>query len=390
MKNTSFDDMKNIIKLLAVITCVSSAQAQFKRSSDSNSYPVTASPQGGYFYILSRPGVTNYNYAISNTWITATNIAAYQAYIATNDFAVTATNIAAYQSYVATNTGPWLTNLDTRDISFQSNLYVGNVFLATNTEAGKSLASHRLSGSLRVGSGTSALSNGFAYGSSSQALRYNTLAGGRTSSASGENAVAIGYQTIAAGYSAVSLGTLGTANGNYSFVWAGYDDGSDGRYATNSTDGSFMVYAPVGGVRLDGPTTLTTNVVVGGTLTGNVYGATNISGLAFSSTTLVNPSDTNWTITIGQIYQRIVPTTNVCFTNVSGIGSVSVKVLPNGANRDIYFPTNWAWLSTNLFTLSGSQYKTTITNGKSRIGWLSLVSDGANATNVAAMWRQTP
>ncbi len=110
------------------VLCVP-AFGQFRRSSDSNAYPYVASPSGSYTYIVANPGSTNYNYAFSNQWATATNIAAYQSYLSTNGWTATATNIAAYQAFLATNN---YASTATNIASYQS-------FLSTNNFLGQNL-----------------------------------------------------------------------------------------------------------------------------------------------------------------------------------------------------------------------------------------------------------
>lgn len=117
--------MKKLIASILLASCVG-AEAQFRRSSDSNAYPYTATLGSNYTFLIARPGVTNYNYAVSNLWISVTNIAAGEAYYATNNYGPTATNIAAYQSYLATN-------------GFQTtvtNIAAYQAYLATNNYAG--------------------------------------------------------------------------------------------------------------------------------------------------------------------------------------------------------------------------------------------------------------
>ncbi len=254
--------MKKLICLLLLLS-VGVADAQFRRSSDSNAYPYTATLQGHYLFLISRPGVTNYNYATSNLWTVITNIAAAQAYWATNDFASDATNISAYQAFLATNN-----------------------FLSTSTNI--------------------------------------------------------------ANYAASNAAYLAT-NG----------------YSPTVTQVVQYVFT-------------TTGIVSNQFTTNQLFNALAASG------------STNYNIIIGSPYRSIFATNDVAFTNVSGTGCASVHIYPNGSDRNIYFPTNWSWQSTNNFTLSGSQWKTGITNGAARTGWLSIVADGAQATNVAAIWVATP
>ena len=139
-------NMKNIRFLLFLGLALSSvpAQAQFKRSSDSNAYPYTVTLGSDYVFIIGRPGVTNYNYASSNLFTSVTNIAAYQAFLATNNLLGTITNIAAYQAYLATNNFlATVTNISAYQAFLATNNYASTVtniaayqaFLATNNYA---------------------------------------------------------------------------------------------------------------------------------------------------------------------------------------------------------------------------------------------------------------
>jgi hypothetical protein len=117
-----------------------------------------------------------------------------------------------------------------------------------------------------------------------------------------------------------------------------------------------------------------------------IFGTNNITGNA-----------TNFTVSLFRewttnIYTRINATNNINFSNATNTGVATVMINPNGANRIITFPTNWVWLETNLFTLSGSFYTYTITNGGSPVGRraiLSVQSDDqtSNPTNVLALFR---
>lgn len=116
--------MKKLLLGILLASCIS-AEAQFRRSSDSNAYPYTATLQSNYTFLIARPGVTNYNYAVSNLWATITNISAYQSLIATNGWDTIATNIAAYQALIATN------NYN----AIATNIAAYQAFLSTNNYA---------------------------------------------------------------------------------------------------------------------------------------------------------------------------------------------------------------------------------------------------------------
>lgn len=140
-----------------------------------------------------------------------------------------------------------------------------------------------------------------------------------------------------------------------------------------------------------GPNANITNGIPGLTLpAANAVNLTNLTGASFSRGQIYGYDGTNYPIVIGTIYQKLVATNKVYFTNVSGIGSASVRIIPSGADRPVYMPTNWAWLSTNGFVLSGTNWEVYVTNKASSIGWLSIDADGTSPTNVAALFTRTP
>lgn len=122
---------------------------------------------------------------------------------------------------------------------------------------------------------------------------------------------------------------------------------------------------------------------------GNGSGLTNIQGTAFSQGT-TTVSGTNLNLLIGTIYQTATLTNNCNVTNVSGLGTVTIKFLPGGANRTLSFPTNWVWLNTNGLALVGPLYSITLTNGASRGGFFSAWNSGSDPTNTSAAYQQTP
>ncbi len=114
--------MKKFILVVCLLGSILQSEAQFRRSSDSNAYPYSATLSANYVFLLGRPGVTNYNFAASNLLTIITNISAGEAYLATNNFLITATNIAAYQAYLATN----------NTLGTITNISAYQAFLATN------------------------------------------------------------------------------------------------------------------------------------------------------------------------------------------------------------------------------------------------------------------
>lgn len=132
-----------------------------------------------------------------------------------------------------------------------------------------------------------------------------------------------------------------------------------------------------------------TNAVFGAGMLGNANTLTNISGLGFSSGT-ATLNNTNLNFVIGNLYQTLTLGANCNITNVSGLGSGALKMLPGGSDRVISFPTNWCWLQTNGLALVGPLYSITLTNRASRVGWLSVVTSGTDPTNVTAAYLQSP
>lgn len=182
--------------------------------------------------------------------------------------------------------------------------------------------------------------------------------------------------TVGAGNTSYNLMTIGVGNTNAirfrtGFITLGnaveFNDGTEATY------GSVTHLLPVHG-----------NFY--GFFTGDASGSTNIQGTGFSQGT-ASLSNTNLNFVLGNTYQRLVLTTNCNVTNVSGVGSGTLFLEPNGGNRVISFPTNWIFLQTNGLALVGSLYSITLTNGPSRGGALSVANVG---TNTWAAYLQTP
>ncbi|HEX3800265.1 MAG TPA: hypothetical protein VH413_16335 [Verrucomicrobiae bacterium] len=131
---------------------------------------------------------------------------------------------------------------------------------------------------------------------------------------------------------------------------------------------------------------------------GNGAGVTNISagGGSFGTVT-AHDSVTNFWLDFGGAgnpsaiaYPKIFASGDINFTTpTNGPGAVAYKILPNGANRNISWPTNFLTLNTNGLTLAGTNWVMTLTNGI-RVAWCTFVADGPNetgllATNVTAL-----
>lgn len=111
----------------------------------------------------------------------------------------------------------------------------------------------------------------------------------------------------------------------------------------------------------------------------------------------------------GPPYQTLPLTNNANFlyvTNTTGAsqnwaGTLSVKIVPSGADRTLLFPTNWTFLRTNFLTLSPPYWVATLTNASQgngpRVGWLSLANHAfsfgtntASNTNTLALFQESP
>lgn len=121
-----------------------------------------------------------------------------------------------------------------------------------------------------------------------------------------------------------------------------------------------------------------------------------IFGTNFSFATPVAPSQTNMIVDFKlACYQSYNATNDINFLYATnGPGASAMKIRPGGSDRLLTFPTNWVWLDTNYFRLSGSFYVATLTNASTgsgpRVGWLSIVADGVDPTNVVARYKESP
>lgn len=123
-------------------------QAQFARSSDTNLYPYTLNFSNDWTFIVAQPTFpngTNYNWSGTNLNTLITNAAAYQAYIATNNYSPTVTNITLY---IVTNSynGNAITNLNGQEVRYRTNqalatsIDVGNKYTGFATNDNISIA----------------------------------------------------------------------------------------------------------------------------------------------------------------------------------------------------------------------------------------------------------
>lgn len=130
------------IFLLCFLSCLlfnSPAQAQFRRSSDSNAYPwATSIANADAFIIYQVSGTTNKNYSGTNLNTLITNTAAYQVQIGTNNYAPVVTQIV---NYVVTQNfnGNQITNLNGQNVRYPTNqgstvsMDVGNKYTGLTT-----------------------------------------------------------------------------------------------------------------------------------------------------------------------------------------------------------------------------------------------------------------
>jgi hypothetical protein len=131
-----------------------------------------------------------------------------------------------------------------------------------------------------------------------------------------------------------------------------------------------------------------TAVTLEGDFSGDGGGLTNLQAQAFAfGTPPADSAVTNYTLNFsGPIYNFINTGNDVVFNNLTGgPGAVSYIIRPNGANRNIAWPTNICTLNTNGLTLSGTNWIMTLTNGN-RVAYCSFVAytNSPDFTNVVA------
>ena len=219
----------------------------------------------------------------------STNIAAYQAYLATNNLVLTnlsasttnlsgnalvqSTNIAAYQAYLATNAlnlsglSGTATNLSGNALVQSTNIAAYQALLATNglgsgafypvsSSITNTLTNNWISGPLYLD-----VTNSFTnrYGGKLTILGTSVQEGAVGTSASGFASHAEGGNSIASGNYSHAAGANASATNNNTYVW------SDGAYVGSTTNNQYSVYAD-NGIRL-----------LGGAISGNGSGLTNIN-----------------------------------------------------------------------------------------------------------------
>lgn len=115
---------------------------------------------------------------------------------------------------------------------------------------------------------------------------------------------------------------------------------------------------------------------------GLLYTVSSVDEISFTTntTSLV----TNTFNGSAQYVTHVMDTTTLVNPLGTNNGAISFRFLTS-TPRTLYFPTNWAWLSTEHLTLSGSNYIITVSN---KIGYLSLVSFTPGASNIVAKYLQ--
>jgi hypothetical protein len=90
----------------------------------------------------------------------------------------------------------------------------------------------------------------------------------------------------------------------------------------------------------------------------------------------------------GDTYPEINAADNVNFAHcTNGPGVATVTIYPGTANRTISMPTNWFWLSTNGFSLSGGLYSLTLNSNSIAVLTAKKRSGGASQTNVISSFK---
>lgn len=110
--------------------------------------------------------------------------------------------------------------------------------------------------------------------------------------------------------------------------------------------------------------------------TNNASGLTNLGSAGFSwnlKTALNNVTNYYMSFT-GAVYQTIPLTNNCLITAATGVpgAAATVKFIAQGGNYQVWWPTNYTTISTNLCTLGTTNWSMTVTNGK--VGFLSIAA----------------
>ena len=156
--------------------------------------------------------------------------------------------------------------------------------------------------------------------------------------------------------------------------------------------------------------TFLTDVLFSGKAYLNLTVATNLPGTGYGFKTLTTPtsSATNWVLDGSQATVFKVKLTNdfnlLYVTNASTLGAsgvlCSLRLLPNGADRNITLNSNICLLDTNgwslLTTMNPGLWWRSLTNAANangaRNGWLSVSCDDTSyvQTNVVALFKESP
>jgi len=191
---------------------------------------------------------------------------------------------------------------------------------------------------------------------------YSFAAGGGTE-ASGESSTAQGELTVASGRSAHAVGSSSKATNDFTFVW------SDGAAFGSTINQQFSVYAS-NGIRL-----------LGGPITGNGSGLTNVNALTLGGVALAGLVQTNHTGTV---------TATAFVGNGSGLTGVPSDGVPQYATNTLYGPASRAltppttngW--TRQFDLGSGTAATNVASNP-----LLTVSIGSNYINVTGQYTNT-
>jgi len=113
----------------------------------------------------------------------------------------------------------------------------------------------------------------------------------------------------------------------------------------------------------------------------------NFASFTFGLMTSHDNSTNFWLPFNGITCATILATGDVCFTiPTNGPGKLDVRVLANGANRNILWPTNFITLNTNGLILNGTNWQMVLTNSGHRIAYCAFTAftNAPNGTNVIA------
>lgn len=115
---------------------------------------------------------------------------------------------------------------------------------------------------------------------------------------------------------------------------------------------------------------------------GLLYTVSSVDEISFTTNTL--SLVTNTFNGSAQYVTHVMDTTTLVNPPGTNNGAISFRFLTS-TPRALYFPTNWAWLSTENLTLNNTNYTITVSN---KIGYLSLVSFTPGVSNIVAKYLQ--